>query len=78
MTLITHPNIPGSEADVPESSLPFHQAAGWVVKGSEDDPEVKAAAEAGAETAAKKGKSGDSAEQDKTPKSRRTTKDSED
>jgi hypothetical protein len=69
MTLITHPSMPGSAVDVPDSSLPFHQAAGWVIKGSEDDPEVKAAAEAA------KGKDGgDAAGQDETPKSRRAGK----
>ncbi|TQS29129.1 hypothetical protein [Microbispora sp. KK1-11] len=74
MATITHPDIPGSEVDVPDSSLPFHQAAGWVVKGSEDDPEVKAAAEKGETADGGKDAQPDSSKE--TPKGRRaSTKD---
>ncbi|MGV9535014.1 hypothetical protein ACWEU6_21840 [Streptosporangium sandarakinum] len=71
MTQITHPQILGSEVDVPESSLPFHQAAGWVVKGSQDDPEVTAAER---ERDLKLNGPGEAAaEQDQAPKARRAT-----
>lgn len=76
MITITHPDIPGSEVDVPDSSLPFHRAAGWVVKGSEDDPAVKAESERAEGRAAEQPET-PPAEQDKAPKRRATTKDGE-
>ncbi|MEV8636514.1 hypothetical protein AB0395_33190 [Streptosporangium sp. NPDC051023] len=76
MITITHPEIPGSEVEVPDSSVPFHQAAGWVVKGSQDDPEVKAESER--EGQAVEQPETPPIEQDKTPKGRRaSTKDGE-
>ncbi|MER5622504.1 hypothetical protein ABT061_15815 [Streptosporangium sp. NPDC002544] len=78
MTQITHPQIPGSEVDVPESSLPFHQAAGWVIRGSQDDPEVTAAEKARDLALNGPGEQAEPpAEQDQTPKKRSTKKDGE-
>ncbi len=51
MTLMVHPNLPGTEIDPPESAVPFHRASGWVLKGSDEDPEVIAQAEKDAKTA---------------------------
>lgn len=76
MITITHPEIPGALVEVPDSSLPFHQAAGWVVKGSEDDPDVKAEGERVESQAAGQPET-PPVEQDKTPKRRTTTKDGE-
>ncbi len=75
MTLMVSPQDPGLEFDSPESAVPFHQAAGWVVKGSDDDPEVIAAAEA--EKDSKTSKPGKDAEKDKAPKAGATAKDGE-
>jgi hypothetical protein len=68
MVTITHPEIPGAEVEVPESSLPHHQAAGWVVKDDQEEP----AAAVGDEPEDKAN------EQTKTPKRRvSSTKDGE-
>ncbi len=66
-----HPDLPGTEIDPPESAVPFHRASGWVVKGSDEDPEVIAAAEAGQDSTTSK--PGKDAEKDTAPQGRRAT-----
>ncbi|MGW4426432.1 hypothetical protein [Streptosporangium sp. NPDC004631] len=78
MTQMVHPSLPGTVIDPPESAVPFHAASGWVVRGSQDDPEVTAAERA--RDLALNGPGGQAeppAEQDQTPKRRSTKKDGE-
>ena len=42
MTRITHPDIPGSDVEVPASAVPFHRAAGWVLVEEAGAPGLEA------------------------------------
>lgn len=62
---ITHPDIEGSEVEVPEQSLPHHRAAGWVLMS-----EVQAAGGSTAGVHEGTGKQPDT----EAPQGRRSTK----
>ncbi|WP_433415028.1 hypothetical protein ACQP1V_36250 [Microtetraspora malaysiensis] len=86
---MTHPEIEGAEIDVPESSVPFHHAAGWVLANPDTELTQEAAirhlVDAGyapeAVAAVLKGGQGDAGDpgaegkptKDTTPKGRRGT-----
>lgn len=73
MIRITHPDIPGSDVEVPDSSWPFHQAAGWLrVEESSAEQVQGASGEPAAQEPA-----GSEPGKDATPKRRSTTKESE-
>lgn len=79
MTWITHPDLPGQLAEVPEGAVPHYRASGWQVTAPPPKP-VKLPADES--PAPEKTAPAAEAEQDKTdpepPKSRRRTPTKED
>lgn len=71
---MTHPNIPGSEFDSPDSAVPFHRAAGWVPVDEVDDEQVEVQGDEQNPVTQQEGPVPDGAAEDPAPKGRRANK----